>query len=196
MPHVEKGVTRVIGLYWLLSYGIGNFMTAYVVGKGYGVNLQVERSKNLGARNAGSVIGKAAFLWTLLGDLLKGVVVVEVGRLWHFEERVVVVGAGLVIIGHLYPLWLKFNGGKGVATFIGVGLALSPNLFAMMIVGTALVLAVTRSLTLGMVGGLILYVGTIVLTGHLLVYIPMIIAIICMLIKHSSNIKESLERGK
>ncbi|EON72867.1 glycerol-3-phosphate acyltransferase [Lysinibacillus sphaericus] len=186
----------MIGLYWLLSYGIGNFMTAYFVGKGYGVNLQEERSKNLGARNAGSVIGKTAFLLTLLGDLVKGVLVVVLGRLWHFEEWVVVVGAGLVIVGHLYPVWLRLNGGKGVATFIGVGLALSPNLFVMMIVGTAMVLAVTRSLTLGMIGGFILYVGAIVLTGNLLVYIPLIIAIICMLIKHSSNIKESLERGK
>ncbi|MGE7091912.1 glycerol-3-phosphate acyltransferase [Lysinibacillus sp. NPDC048646] len=186
----------MIGLYWLLSYGMGNFMTAYFVGKGYGVNLQQERSKNLGARNAGSVIGKAAFLWTLLGDLLKGVLIVVVGRLWHVEEWVVVVGAGLVILGHLYPVWLRFNGGKGVATFIGVGLALSPNLFLMMIVGTAIVFVATRSLTLGMVGGLILYVGAIVLTGHLLLYIPLIIAIICMLIKHISNIKESLERGK
>lgn len=184
----------MVGLYWLISYVIGNFMTAYFVGKVYGVNLQEERSKNLGARNAGSVIGKAAFLWTFLGDSLKGVFVVVLGSFLNMEEWVIVAGASFVIFGHLYPVWLKFNGGKGVATFIGVGLALSPNLFLMMIVGTAIVLVITRSLTLGMVGGFVLYVGTIILTGHLLLYIPMVIAIICMLVKHASNIKESFVR--
>jgi len=65
----------MIGLYWLFSYLIGNFMTAFFVGRIYGVNLQEERSKNLGARNAGSVLGKVAFIWTFFGDALKGVLV-------------------------------------------------------------------------------------------------------------------------
>ncbi|MGE8034533.1 glycerol-3-phosphate acyltransferase [Lysinibacillus sp. NPDC093692] len=51
----------MIELYWLISYFVGNFMRACFVGKVYGVNLQEERSKNLGTRNAGSVIGKGAF---------------------------------------------------------------------------------------------------------------------------------------
>lgn len=66
----------------------------------------------------------------------------------------------------------------------------------MMIVGTAIVLGITRSLTLGMLGGFVFYIGAIVLTGHLQLYIPILVAIMCMLLKHSSNIKESLRRGK
>lgn len=186
----------MIWLYWLFSYGIGNFLTAYFVGKAYHVNLQEEHSKNLGARNAGSVIGKAAFTWTLLGDLLKGVFVVLLGRLVQLDEWVIVGGALLVIVGHLYPIWLKFNGGKGVATFIGVGLALSPSLFLMMIIGTALIAFMTRSLTLGMLGGFVFYVSTIVISGQFLAYIPIVIAIVLMLIKHKSNIQESLEKRK
>ncbi len=186
----------MVGLYWVISYIIGNFMTAYFVGKAYGVNLKEERSKNLGARNAGSVIGKSAFIWTFLGDSLKGVLVVGVGRLWHFEEWEIVLGAFLVIIGHLYPFWLKFNGGKGVATFIGVGLALSPSLFFMMVVGTAITLSVSRSLTLSMLGGFLFYAGAIIFTDKLLLYIPILVAIIFMLMKHMSNIKEALERRK
>ncbi len=183
-------------LYWIISYFIGNFLTAFFVGKVYGVNLQQERSKNLGARNAGSVLGKAAFMWTFLGDSLKGVLIVLLGNFWDLEQSAIVVGGCLVIIGHMYPMWLKFHGGKGVATFIGVGLALSPTLFTMMIVGTALVFSITRSLTLGMLGGFVFYIGAIGLTGHLSLYIPLLVAIICMLIKHTSNIKESLRRGK
>ncbi|UZN00705.1 glycerol-3-phosphate acyltransferase [Lysinibacillus sp. MHQ-1] len=92
---------------------------------------------------------------TFLGDTMKGALVVSLGRLWHLEEWVIVSGAACVIAGHLYPFWLKCKGGKGVATFIGVGLALSPSLFLWMIAGTAAVLICTRSLTLGMVGGFI-----------------------------------------
>lgn len=141
-------------------------MTAYFVGKVYGVNLQAERSKNLGARNAGSVIGKAAFVWTFLGDALKGVLVVWLGYLWQLEEWVMIGGAAWVIAGHLFPIWLKFNGGKGVATFIGVGIALSPSLFLWMIIGTMLSLVFTRSLTLSMVGGFIFYIGAIIQAGN------------------------------
>ncbi|KOS69186.1 membrane protein [Lysinibacillus contaminans] len=186
----------MIWLYWLLSYGVGNFMTAYFVGKVYKVNLQEERSKNLGARNAGSVIGKAAFTWTLLGDLVKGVFIVVLGRLLHLEEWVIVGGACFVILGHLYPIWLKFNGGKGVATFIGVGLVLSPELFLMMILGTTLTAIVTRSLTLGMLGGFVFYVSAIIISGQLQTYILLIFAIVLMLIKHRSNVQESLGRKK
>ncbi|WP_264986826.1 glycerol-3-phosphate acyltransferase [Lysinibacillus piscis] len=186
----------MIGFYWLASYLIGNIMTAFFVGRVYGVNLQMERSKNLGARNAGSVLGKWAFLWTFLGDALKGVIVVFVGRYLQLDEWVVIGGAALVIIGHLYPIWLKFQGGKGVATFIGVGLALSPSLFCMMIVGTVLTLIITRSLTLSMLGGFVLYIGAIVYTGNLQLYSPIFIVIGCMIIKHMSNIKESLKKWR
>jgi acyl phosphate:glycerol-3-phosphate acyltransferase len=186
----------MLGLYWFLSYIVGNFMTAYVVGKAYGVNLQEKRSENLGARNAGSVIGKGAFLWTFIGDSLKGVLIVGAGRLWHFEEWEIVIGASLGMLGHMFPFWLKFKGGKGVATFIGVGLALSPSLFLMMVVGTAITLSVTRSLTLSMLGGLVLYVGAIVYTDQLLLYIPILVAIIFMILKHMSNINEALGRRK
>ena len=156
-----KEARRVIWLYWIFSYLIGNFMTAYFVGKIYNVNLQEERSKNLGARNAGSVIGKGAFIWTFLGDSLKGVFMVVLGRLMGLEEWVIVGGASFVILGHLYPFWLRFNGGKGVATFIGVGLVLSPELFLFMILGTALTAALTRSLTLGMLGGFVFYISAL-----------------------------------
>lgn len=170
-------------------------MTAFFVGRIYGVNLQEERSKNLGARNAGSVLGKVAFIWTFFGDALKGVLVVYLGGFWNFDEWVIISGAALVIIGHLFPIWLKCNGGKGIATFIGVGLALSSSLFLWMIIGTVIVLALTRSLTLGMVGGFIFYVGAIMQAGKIESYTCLMIAIVCMLFKHRRNIKESWKRG-
>lgn len=191
-----KEARRVIWLYWLFSYLIGNFMTAYFVGKIYNVNLQEERSKNLGARNAGSVIGKGAFIWTFLGDSLKGVFIVVLGRLMGLEEWVIVGGASFVILGHLYPFWLRFNGGKGVATFIGVGLVLSPKLFLFMILGTALTAVFTRSLTLGMLGGFVFYISSIFIWGQFQTYIFLLCAIGFMLVKHKTNIQESFKRKK
>ncbi len=65
-----------------------------------------------------------------------------------------------------------------------------------MILGSALVFGLTRSLTLGMVGGFVLYSMAIVQTGNFQQYVPIFIAMLCMLIKHMPNIKESLEKGK
>ena len=70
--------------YWLFSYIIGNFLSAWWIGKWKKTDLRNERSGNLGARNAGAVLGKSAFLLTFLGDSLKGVLVIYIGFYLHY----------------------------------------------------------------------------------------------------------------
>jgi len=108
-------------------------LTAWWVGKFYNTDLRGHRSGNLGARNAGAVIGKSAFLLTFLGDALKGVLVILAGRYFGYSEWAVAMGGLLVICGHLFPFWLKGKGGKGIATFVGIGLTFNV-LFAIVLV--------------------------------------------------------------
>ena len=119
-------------LYWIISYFIGTFLTAWWVGKWKKTDLRTMRSGNLGARNAGAVLGKSAFLLTFLGDALKGILIIYIGFYYHFSLAIIAIGGLLVILGHLYPFWLKFKGGKGIATFIGVALAYNPLLFGIL----------------------------------------------------------------
>ncbi|WP_332645605.1 glycerol-3-phosphate acyltransferase [Lysinibacillus sp. 54212] len=155
-----------IFIYLLVSYLIGNFMTASFVGKLYGVSLQDENSGNLGARNAGRTLGKLAFMLTLLGDAFKGALVVIIGNSLDFSSFLITLGILFVILGHLYPFWLRFKGGMGIATMIGSFLAFSPTFMLAMIAGTALFLIFTRSLTLSMIGGFMAYSFAILFSGN------------------------------
>ncbi|WP_200792892.1 glycerol-3-phosphate acyltransferase [Bacillus massilinigeriensis] len=176
----------------------GNLMVAWFVGKRKGINLQEHESGNLGARNAGRVLGKKAFLLVFLGDGLKGAIAVALGRAIGLEEWVVASGAVFAILGHLYPFWLKFRGGLGIATFIGAGIALDPILFLGMVLGTAIGLPLLRSLTLSMLAGYAFYLGGFVLSGKAVLYSPMMVAIILILWEHRDNLRKAwiLKRKK
>jgi acyl phosphate:glycerol-3-phosphate acyltransferase len=182
-------------LYWLISYLAGNLMTAWWIGKWKKVNLQQENSGNLGARNAGAVLGKPAFFLTFFGDALKGAVIIAAGYIMHFPGWVIATGGFLVILGHLFPFWLKGKGGKGISTFIGSGLAFDPILFSLFVIGVAVTIPFLKSATLSMVSGYVVYTGWIILIGRYDA-IPFVAAIICILLLHRENLKESWEAYK
>jgi len=118
----------------VLAYLLGSIPTAYWVGKGvHGLDLRKEGSGNLGATNAFRVLGWRSALPVLLVDVAKGWL-----PAWLFPTLIVAPegGAGMVpwaiafgamaITGHVFSIWVKFKGGKGVATSAGVFLALAP----------------------------------------------------------------------
>ena len=78
-------------------------------------------SKNIGATNVLRTAGVMLGLFTLILDILKGFIAIKITLMLNSD--VIGLSMTFVIIGHIFPLWLKFKGGKGVATFIGVLLA-------------------------------------------------------------------------
>lgn len=111
------------------AYLLGSFPTGFLVGRARGVDLRAHGSGNIGATNAFRVLGRAAGSVVLVVDALKGAgavfatraIVPESAREWA------AVAAGLAaILGHNYTVWLRFRGGKGVATSAGVLCALAP----------------------------------------------------------------------
>ncbi|MGI2327821.1 glycerol-3-phosphate acyltransferase [Planococcus sp. YIM B11945] len=180
-------------IYWLASYLIGNFLTAWWVGKWKGVDLRKELSGNLGARNAGAVIGKSAFLLTFLGDAGKSAAVVGLGFYFQFDLWVIALGGFFVISGHLFPLWLKGRGGKGIASFIGVTLFLTPSLFLVMFVVFFLFLPFVKSATLTMIFSYIAFLTAAVISQEILIVWPLGIAIVFIMAKHQKDVKESFE---
>lgn len=119
----------------LLQYAIGSIPIGYLIGKKFGVNLLEEGSKAIGRTNLERVLvpilgGKRAKHWGYLGeagDQLKGFLPVLVAILWikYTSLGVLILGMCL-ILGHCYSLFLGFKGGKGVATTMGITLAISP----------------------------------------------------------------------
>lgn len=183
-------------VYLIMSYLIGNLMTAWWVGKRNGVDLREFRSGNLGARNAGAVIGKPAFFLTFLGDASKGALVIILGFQFEFAVWIVAFGGLLVILGHLFPFWLKGKGGKGIATFIGVGLSFDPLLFSTFVIGFAIFLPLLRSATLSMFFGYVTYIIGIVIIEELMNVWPLILAVIFILYRNRFDFQQSLTRKR
>ncbi len=145
-------MTAELYLWIALAYLLGAVPFGVVVAKLYGgTDPRTAGSKNIGATNVGRLLGKKAGLTTLALDILKGFLPVyaATGRFGGALFPALVGGAAFA--GHLFPVYLKFRGGKGIATGAGVFLALSPlSLLASALIFAALT-GLTRMVSLGSV---------------------------------------------
>ncbi len=113
-------------LVFLLAYLLGSIPFGLVITQALGLgDLRAIGSGNIGATNVLRTGNKGAAAATLILDALKGAVAVLLARHLLGEGAALVAALG-AFLGHLFPVWLRFKGGKGVATFLGVTLALSP----------------------------------------------------------------------
>ena len=120
-------------LIFSLSYLIGSIPSGYLVARSKGIDISKHGSSNIGAANVARVMGKNWGYLVGLCDFLKGFLATKLGFLIasHFLLSSVlggVIGAIASIVGHNYPVWLGFRGGKGIATSGGAVLALLPPL--------------------------------------------------------------------
>jgi glycerol-3-phosphate acyltransferase PlsY len=124
MPAFETALPLLL-LWALIGYGLGSVPFGMVIARAMGLgNLRQIGSGNIGATNVLRTGSKTAAFLTLVLDGGKGAVAVLLARLLAPEDAVQVAGFA-AFIGHCYPVWLKFKGGKGVATFLGLWLALA-----------------------------------------------------------------------
>jgi glycerol-3-phosphate acyltransferase PlsY len=115
-------------LWLLLAYLAGSIPTAWLVGRAFGVDLREHGSGNLGATNAYRVLGTKAAVPVVVVDVLKGWAPTALFPGWDGagDPRLALAYGLLAIAGHVWPVWLGFRGGKGVATGAGVLIALTP----------------------------------------------------------------------
>lgn len=115
------GITLVIA-----SYLLGSVPTGLLLGKALGVDIRASGSGNIGATNVYRTLGRNVGIATLLCDCLKGLIPVLAAR-WMGLPDIWVAAAGFAaFFGHVYTVFLRFKGGKGVATALGVFLGTSP----------------------------------------------------------------------
>lgn len=113
-------------MFVIASYLLGSVPTGLLLGKALGVDIRTCGSGNIGATNVYRALGRTVGVITLLGDCLKGLVPVLAAR-WFGLPEIWVAAAGLAaFLGHIYNVFLRFKGGKGVATALGVFLGSSP----------------------------------------------------------------------
>lgn len=130
----------ILILFWIVTYLIGSIPFGLVLAKIFGqTDIRNHGSKNIGATNVTRVLGKKLGLATLILDALKGATMVVIAQISfgnysaEILERIMAITALIAVIGHIFPIYLKFKGGKGVATTIAVILAINPILGAICI---------------------------------------------------------------
>jgi glycerol-3-phosphate acyltransferase PlsY len=111
----------------VVAYLLGSFSFGLFVARWYGQgNLRESGSGNIGATNVARTVGRTPALLTLLGDSAKGGAAVLLAQWWGASAIVAALAALAAVIGHMFPVYYRFQGGKGVATSLGVMIPLLP----------------------------------------------------------------------
>ena len=179
----------------LFAYLVGSVSSGIIVSQIF--NLPDPRtigSKNPGATNVMRSGNKKAAIFTLLGDLLKAILVLAIAEYLGFNDLIIVCVALAVLIGHIYPIFYKFQGGKGVATAIGILFALNFKLALIVASIWLLVFGIWRYSSLAAIVAAISapIIAIFILRDQSLYCIAFTIITIIILFKHQANIKKLL----
>lgn len=179
----------MIFLLGVCSYFIGSIPFSYLIPRWVGkIDIRRYGSGNTGTTNVVRTLGMKVGILAFLGDFLKGVIPALIGLIW-LGELGGIVGGGLAVIGHCHPVWLKFKGGKGVATSAGILLVLFPDILVVLIVLQVLIIAFTRYMSLASISSAVLLpiFAIIFSKSTLLIYFSIILAIY-VIFRHRSNL--------
>ncbi len=159
-------------------------------------DVRAEGSGNIGATNVARVAGKRLGALVLLLDAAKGSLPVLLAVRLSPEQPVLHVAvAAAAFLGHVFPVWLRFKGGKGVATALGVLLVLLPAAALVGFVTWLIVLAVTRISSVGsLLGGLLAIAASFFLGSPLAYSLLGVGLLVAMVITHRGNIERLLKR--
>jgi acyl phosphate:glycerol-3-phosphate acyltransferase len=131
------------------AYLIGSVPCGYIIGSLVGVDVRKAGSRNIGATNVARVLGKGRGAITLVADAAKGWLPVFAALQMNLSLPTVILAGTVAFLGHLYPVFFRFRGGKGVATAFGVLLALAPSVVLVLLAIFALVVAASHIVSLG-----------------------------------------------
>ena len=199
MPTI--GATAITAL---VAYLLGSISFAIIVSKVYAHDdVRKYGSKNAGMTNILRTYGKLPAFFTLLGDFLKGVLAVVIGRWIFLTMGITAFDAGYVagffaLLGHLYPVYFGFKGGKGVLTSLGIILVVNPLVFFILLIIFLPILFITKIVSLISITGALLY-PVITLVVDLCLRKPALFDVlfaalfsVIVIYKHKDNIRRLL----
>lgn len=184
----------------VLAYLLGSIPFGLVVGKYfYGVDIRQHGSGNLGGTNTFRTLGKKAGIIVTLGDILKGTLAASLPVLFHYDGLDPLIVGLFAVIGHMYPIFAGFRGGKAVATSGGILLFASPILFIFLLVFFVGCLKISKFVSLSSM--LTAVAGTIFAfvmefrsgEGYILTII-MIVLTIFVVYRHRANITRIINK--
>lgn len=190
----------------ILGYICGLFQTGYIYGRLHHIDIRKHGSGNAGTTNALRTLGWKAGVITFLGDSLKCVFAVGIAYIFYgknqsemFELLAMYAGMGAVL-GHNFPFYLKFKGGKGIAATAGLLLAVNPKVALVAMVTFIIVVGVTRYVSLGSIILVVIFGIGMVVQGEVFgttltqsqqyeLYALSVFLVLLAVYKHRENIK-------
>lgn len=180
-------------IFGIIAYLLGSIPFALVVGKiGYNTDIRQHGSGNLGGTNTFRVLGIKAGIIVTASDILKGTLAASLPVIFDASADPLIIGI-FAVLGHTYPLFANFRGGKAVATSGGVILAVNPLLFGVLVLTFILTLYLSKFVSLSsMVAGIVGLISSIIIGDIGLIVVIGILAIF-VIYRHRANIKRIKE---
>jgi len=182
-------------LIWIISYVLGSVPFGMLFASTQGIDLRKYGSGNIGATNVARILGKTLGSLTLLADTLKGWLAMSLAS-WVLNDTAAIAGAGLMVfLGHLFSIFLKFKGGKGVATGFGIHIYVMPGATFLAVGIFAFTLWISKYVSLSsIVATIALPVFGIFLKVPLpYLHVSLLIAML-IVFKHQSNIRRIINK--
>lgn len=183
---------RVLGL--VVVYLIGSIPVGFLISRmAGGVDIRGQGSGSIGATNVLRTMGPAPAIATLLGDVLKGYLAVRVAEVFGPQPGWGAAGAVLAIVGNCWPIFLRFKGGKGVATGLGAFLALAPKAIVPAFVAWLVLAVAFRYVSLASIVGCVVMALSVWLLGYPHVYVAAAACAAVLIVwRHHANVKRLL----
>lgn len=187
------------------AYLVGSIPTGYLIGRRRGVDVRKQGSGNIGATNVARTLGRKLGILVLFLDALKGAVPLGLWRVLDLGVHIelggtlapyLITAVGLApVIGHCFPVWLRFRGGKGVATALGVFLVADPLVVAIGVGLFAVLYAATRIVSIGSMSAAIAIPTVAAIIGRPAPIVALAIGgAVIIIAKHHQNIRRLLRR--
>jgi glycerol-3-phosphate acyltransferase PlsY len=183
----------VLVILLVTAYLLGSVPTGLLLGKAYGIDVRKEGSGNIGATNLYRTVGRRVGILTLIGDCLKGLIPVLVVNFSSMPSDYAVWVGLAAFCGHVFSVFLRFRGGKGVATALGVFLALAPLAVGIALAVFVVLMLVWRYVSLGSIAAAATMPLVVMLSrgDTVLMSVTLIIALV-VIAKHHENIRRLL----
>ncbi len=175
----------------VIAYFLGNISPSTLLAKAAGLDIKKEGSGNAGTTNALRVLGKKAALITLVVDIGKGFVAVELGYLLSTPQTAMFCALA-AFVGHVWPVVFKFKGGKGVATAFGVLLGINWQLALAALAVVAVVVILSRMVSLGSITGAAAFPVLAYFMEPDFLYVGTFMAVL-LIYNHRGNIKRLIK---
>lgn len=182
----------------LVAYLVGAIPFGLILSMGSGVDIRSEGSKNIGATNVGRLLGKKLGILTLLADIAKGFL--PMYAVAHFlpetaqKNMIIALCGAVTVLGHMFPVYLGFKGGKGVATALGVFLYLVPLGVIVCLAVFVAAVALSGFVSVGSLLGALAVVPVLWFSGEPQWKLVLAIFVVAMIwLKHHENIRRVIQ---